>query len=244
MLGRQHFLLSVSTAFLVFSPLIHSHPLEVTAILIGVGIGSLIPDIDASKSTIFKTSVKGLNNKPGKLFNRFIGPFMPVIGYGTKYLVYLPSLGVLDVFTGYDFSQGHRSFTHSILGVCIISLVTGIFLYPLFDLIDFIPSVVFWMFMTGYVSGVFLHMLQDSFTVTGIVWNRPFSDHRLKGSLTTGEDTAKPRYFMITLVLLMPLNIYSVSGLQSPGTVIIHGVLVSVAAWSIFSWVSDLKLYT
>lgn len=241
MLGRQHFLLSTMTGLLVVSPFIRSYEMFSLAALLGIAIGSLIPDIDASDATIFHTNVKGLHRSPGKMFNFVVGPVMPVFGYLTKYLVYIPSVKVLNLFTDYSFKEGHRSFTHSLIGVTILTSLTGFILYPLINELGLNPFLLYF-FLAGYFSGAILHMLQDSFTVSGIAWNQPFSNTKLKGKLKTGEDMWKPRYFTLMLVALIPVNIYAASGITVLKTLLIHGILISLVAWTFFGWISGVRL--
>jgi len=241
MLGRQHFLLSTVTSLVVVSPFIQSHEVLSLASVLGVAIGSLIPDIDAPNATIFHTSVKGLHRSPGKVFNLVIGPIMPLFGYLTKYLVYIPSVEVLNLFTDYSFEEGHRSFTHSLIGVTILTSLTGLLIYPITTEVGLHPFVLYF-FLAGYFSGAILHMLQDSFTVSGIAWNQPFSTTKMTGELKTGEDMWKPRYFLFMLIALIPVNLYTVSSIQALEMLFLHGVLISAVAWVFFAWVSGAEI--
>lgn len=241
MLGRQHFLLSTITGIVVVSPFIAAYKWLSLATLLGIAIGSLIPDIDASDATIFHTNVSGLHRSPGKLFNFLIGPIMPVFGYITKYLVYIPSVKALNLFTDYSFEEGHRSFTHSLTGVGILTALTGFILYPLVNELGLDLSFLYF-FLAGYSSGAIMHMLQDSFTVSGIAWNQPFSTTKLKGKLKTGEDMWKPRYFTLILGFLAPVNVYTVSSIGALERILLQGVLISIVAWTFFAWVCGVRI--
>lgn len=204
MLGRHHLVISLATVSPVILPFTDFNPALVFSVFFGTVIGSLIPDTDSRDATIFHEKVKGLNGDFGLFFNDFMAPVFPVFGYGTKYLIYKPAVMLYDhvIFrNSYSFQEKHRAFSHSFLGVITMALVTGIYISPL---VVFLGLPVFYLtgFLGGYVSGAFLHLLEDSCTKTGIAWNSPFSDTKLKGGLTTSakpEHTKNPRRFLYVL---------------------------------------------
>ena len=202
MLGRQHLMISVTTAFALAVPFIESFEALSFVFLIGAAIGSLIPDVDAPDATIFHSHVRGLSSEPGKAVGKFIGPVLPLFGYTTKYMIYKPVVHVFNFVTSYEFSEKHRNFSHSILGVTSLTAVTGLYITPVLLYTGFFAFMPLAVFLLGYMFGALLHMLEDSCTKTGIAWNAPFSNTKLKGGLTTGEDNRQPRTLLYTLGII------------------------------------------
>ncbi|MFB6115765.1 MAG: hypothetical protein ABEK04_05795, partial [Candidatus Nanohalobium sp.] len=92
MLGRQHLMLSVATVSVVLAPYLESAEGFVIVMLLGTGIGSLIPDVDAQDAAVFHNDIRGLNGDVGDTVNNFIGPLLPAFGYTTKYAIYKPAV--------------------------------------------------------------------------------------------------------------------------------------------------------
>lgn len=195
-------MISVATAFALTVPFIESFELFSVVFLLGAAIGSLIPDVDASDATIFHSHVRGLNSEPGKAVGKFIGPVLPLFGYTTKYMIYKPVVHVFNFVTSYEFTEKHRNFSHSILGVVTLTAVTGLYITPVLIYTGFFAFMPLAVFLFGYIFGALLHILEDSCTKSGIAWNAPFSSTKLKGGLTTGEDNRQPRTLLYTLGIL------------------------------------------
>lgn len=210
MLGRQHLTLSFFSGIIVFSPLIHVESSYFILSVIGVCIGSLIPDVDAEDASIFHSKVRGLKGDTGLILNDFIAPLLPLFGYVTKYIIYRPLLVVYDkfLFSDYEFSDSHRDFTHSILGVFSITVFTGVLIGIPLHLIKEFNFVFLYVFLVGYLVGCLLHMLQDSCTRTGIAWNSPFSGRKLKGEIYTGKDFFKIHIFSLILGVTSSLFLF------------------------------------
>lgn len=232
-------MLSTATVTSVLVPLIGFKPGLVLVVLVGTGIGSLIPDIDAEDAAVFHDDVKGLNTDIGTAVNNVVAPLLPFFGYSTKYIIYRPALMVYGkiIFRSYSFEDRHRSFTHSILGVFTMTFLTGLIMASILLYAGLLNTVYLLGFLSGYMTGAFLHMIQDSCTKTGIAWNSPFSDTKLKGDISTGKDFRKPRLlthvFGAVVLLSVGINIgvfYTLSLLKS--TVILAAA--NVLIWFIF----------
>ncbi|MFB6116404.1 MAG: metal-dependent hydrolase [Candidatus Nanosalina sp.] len=239
MLGRQHFTLSIATGLIVLTPLfVNKNPLVLPALL-GIAIGSLIPDIDASDATVFHTKVNGLHGMFSELTNTILGPLLPVFGYLTKYMVYKPSIFVLNLFSDeYVFEGGHRSFTHSITGVLVMTVFTGFLIWPPLHYFG-IKALYLVFFLAGYMGGAFLHMLQDSFTRSGISWNQPFSDFRVSGSLRTGKDNRRPRIFLIVLLAAASVNTGNILASEASIFLLVQSFLIPCVCWTFFAWLAE-----
>lgn len=204
MLGRHHLMLSLATGFTVLAPFIGSRPDLVVLILAGIGIGSLIPDSDAGDAAIFHESVKGLDTGMGRIVNGALAPTFPVFGYTNRYFIYRPAVYIYNrlVFKEYQLERHHRGFMHSLLGIGTSTALTGAYLAAFLSVLGLLSPVYLTCFLLGYVFGGLMHLLEDSCTKTGIKWNYPFSDRKLKGRLRTTSkhrDTRIPHYFFTLL---------------------------------------------
>lgn len=172
MLGRQHLMLRSATAEALLAPFIE-HITFVGTAFIGACIGSLIPDVDAHDAAILHSNLKGLNRGAGRMINGLIGSLLS-FGYTAKYIVYLPALKFYNYFFDeYSFHGRHRRFSRSILGLLTMTAVTGIYIASLLTLVDIFIPLYLGAFLLSYMTGAFLHILQDSCTKSGIAWNSP-----------------------------------------------------------------------
>lgn len=242
MLGKQHLTLSVMSMTPVLIPWLESYPFFVIISLIGVGIGSLIPDVDAKDAAVFHTNIRGLKSTPGLAFNRLLAPSLPLFGYITKYFIYKPAIHLFNLITSYNFQEKHRHLTHSILGIFTVTSVTG--LYLMIPLILLEINLVFPLtFLIGYFVGQFLHLIQDSCTKSGVAWRQPFSNTKLKGNLTTGKDNFKPLMLLYLLSGLTLLSAYTT--LNKSYANAFKGSLTMVGLlWITFMMVSNVRIKT
>ncbi|QGA80518.1 metal-dependent hydrolase [Candidatus Nanohalobium constans] len=210
MLGRQHLMLSVASVSVVLAPFLLRAELLVFTLFFGVAIGSLIPDVDAPDAAVFHRDVRGLSGDFGSAVNNLVGPVLPVFGYSTKYLIYKPVVKLLEFLTSEDycFEEKHRTFSHSVLGVFTMTVLTGVYLVPVLLSLELLAPFYLLAFLSAYMIGAFLHMLEDSCTKTGIAWNSPFSETRIKGQISTGKDVRKPRIFLYWLGMLTGATFY------------------------------------
>lgn len=231
-------MISVATVSVLILPYLQVDQSFVIVAFLGASIGSLVPDVDANDAAIFHDDVRGLNGDIGEMINNFVSPILPFFGYGTKFLIYKPSVAVFDLFTDYSFEEKHRAFSHSILGVLTMTTVTGIYLIPILLFIDLFNPLYLSAFLFAYMIGAFLHMLEDSCTKTGIKWNTPFSDTKIKGEISTGKDYKKPHYFLYYLGILVAATfMLSTSDFNIPLYALTAGSLAAL----IFSWFVFMK---
>lgn len=232
MLGRQHLMLTASSASMIIGPFALEQPLLALTAFFGACIGSLIPDVDARGASIFHQSIPGLNGFSGRALNRFVVPVLPFFGFSTKYLIYRPALILLDRFTEYSFPDRHRSFSHSILGVFTMTTMTGLYLSITLFYMQMLNPIFLGTFLLFYMMGAFLHLVQDSCTRTGIQWNRPFSSRKINGNLSTGKDFAEARYFTYYLGAISLFTFYTKFSTEAP-TLILSILSIGILA---FSW--------
>lgn len=236
-------MLSMATGFTILAPFIDFRPDFVVLVLVGLGIGSLMPDADAKDATIFHDKVKGLDTGMGRLVNGTLAPTFPVFGYTNKYLVYKPAVIVYNkvVFRNYRLECHHRGFLHTLLGLATSTALIGTYIAGALVLLGLFNPVYLSFFLLGYLSGGLMHLLQDSCTKTGIKWNHPFSQKKLKGRLRTTskpEDTRLPHVFLLVLGVtsmtsflvgtqqLIPYNNFKVSGISTLSIMVLWTVFM------------------
>lgn len=233
-------MLSVASAGVLVLPWAGESQVFTLVALGGAAIGSLVPDVDANDAAIFHEDLRGLNDGFGEAINNLIGPLLPVFGYVNKYLVYKPVVLLYDrvVLPEYDFEEKHRTFTHSFLGVLSMTAIIGVYMVPVLVLLELLAPIFLGVFMAFYAFGMFLHMLEDSCTKTGIAWNSPFSDTKLRGQISTGKDVARPRWFLYVLGFLCFVSFYLPSSQEySIGPALASGVGAGLLAicWLVFT---------
>lgn len=241
MLGRHHLLLSVGTVSIVLAPVFATYPLLVMIAISGTAIGSLIPDADSEDAAIFHTKVRGIGGSRAQIL-QVLGIVYPVFGYATKYLIYKPSVIFYDrfVFEGYDIRERHRGYLHSFIGIGTTTVLTGLYMVPVLVFLELFSVIGLAVFLVGYVTGAGLHLVEDSCTRTGIQWNYPFHDWKLKGQITTTtkpEDTRYQRGFLVVMgmaavgMFLLWAVLEAVPLFVFP----IGGALLAIVLWLIFA---------
>ena len=133
-------------------------------------VGSLLPDIDASDSMILHGEIRGI----GLFFRKVL---YPVVGFIAEKI--------------FDIPKTHRGVTHSLLGILIVDLLlspilyASAYLYFIRGNIDFMGfiTIPLWI-IAGLSLGSIFHLIEDSFTRSGVCWLLP-SRRRLRGNIRT-----------------------------------------------------------
>ena len=242
MLGKHHFSLSVATYLAVFAPLILVRPWLFCLFGFGVSVGSLLPDVDGEDATIFHQTFKGMQGWLGGALGFVVRPlsvFFPYIGYLVKYVVYRPTVWLYDFLLTHDMTTGHRGYTHSHLGIWTTSTVIA----ALISLVSssmgaFTASSVVTTYC-GLVFGMYLHIVQDSCTKSGIVWNFPFSNKALRGDRRTGPKASETpiQAFLCFLVIFAGISLGVVLYHDPPVFAAIGANMLTVSIpWIGFLW--------
>jgi len=197
MLGRHHLLLSLFSVALIFVPYFKDRPELTLVVLLGVAIGSLIPDSDSPDAAIFhdKVYIKG---NLGVIINGLFAHLFPIFGFITKYMIYGPAVFIFGntILKKYEIKPHHRGFLHSFIGICTSTILTAIYLLIILLILNWFNIIFFISFLLAYVCGAFMHLLEDSSTVSGIQFNYPFSNLKLSGGLHTKiESSLEPDLF-------------------------------------------------
>ena len=240
MLGKHHLLLSLFTAAILVVPYFFQYPELVLVIIIGVAIGSLVPDADSPDAAIFHEKVKGIRGELGQVINGLIAPLFPIFGYATKYLVYKPAIYIFGrtLLKNYNIEERHRGFLHSFLGVATATVLTGIYAFVVLYLLNLFSFVYFLAFLLSYTSGALLHLVEDSATVTGTQFNYPFSDFRVSGELITRPDSAKNSDMFVSVLFIIAGLLFFLTILEYipyPDWIItLFSAIVLIFCWAIF----------
>lgn len=183
MLGKDH--INISIAF--FLPfLIPFFFLNVgnfnflIALMVSIFIGSILPDADCGgKATIYYR------------FPVIDGFMKKVVG---KLIIKIFEILVTKekIKTEFDVKDEHRGIMHSPIGVLFSSLLLTLPILIFVLLLNLFNFIVILGIFLGLLIGQFLHLFQDSCTVSGINWGFPFKPKELKGTIYTfSKDSEK-----------------------------------------------------
>lgn len=238
MLGRHHIALSVFTAAIFLIIFIKNDTMLIITLLSGVAIGSLVPDADSPDAAIFHQRVKGLKGPAGDIINAIVGMFLPAFGWVTKYLIYHPAIFIFGntILKNYNIKEHHRGFLHSFIGIITATIMIGIYLLPVLLVLH---AFTWWrlvLFLIAYLFSAFMHLIEDSCTVTGIQFNYPFSDVIIHGKLITRPDQAKiPDMFVVIMGIFAAAHIFLTPLLHLSQLVLaIISIFIIIASWTIF----------
>lgn len=117
--------------------------------------------------------------------------------------------GISDILNGFF---GHRGITHSLPGLTL-AFVT---LVLMVSIIDFNPTIAIY-----FILGFALHLIEDSFSKSGIKWLTPFSDIQFHSGMgvvyyTTGSMIENFIFLTTVIILLIELKTLDFSILQMP----------------------------
>lgn len=178
MLGKDHVSITLETVFPFTIPLIlseNSRPVYAFCLLVTTVIGSLIPDADSDE--------KPKLHYDFKIIYDIMVPLHKLIVFSFSFFNLKEKMNLQ-----YVVEEQHRGIMHSPIGVFIssfvLTLLTAIIGYFIFHGIN--ATLIGFLFL-GLISGQFLHLLEDSCTVSGINWLFPFGTRELKGSIYTGN---------------------------------------------------------
>jgi len=190
MLGKYHVLIAIVLSGTLLSKIL-DYPADgplIFILLLSIIAGSLLPDLDAPDSGIRHQMLKGKEMRYLVIFTMF----NPVFAAISNALA-VPLTLVLRKRHS-DLNFGHRGVWHSLLGISIMSLSwflpVVLFIILCHFIFPRINTMVWLVFPVGLFIGSFIHLLEDSFTRSGIHWLYPFKKFHLLGKVKTmGEYT-------------------------------------------------------
>ena len=184
MLGRHHFLISVSTALALSAPAIlaFGDP-RLWLFPIFTGFGALLPDVDGDDAAIFHGRIGGtsrfLGRRIARFINNFFGPLNRLLGFAGKYLLYFP----YRVMAGAK--DEHRGVFHSVYAGLFSALMVSAVVFVCVAAAGKADFIAIAAVFAGLFFGFFLHLLEDSCTISGIDFLAPFGSFILRGSHST-----------------------------------------------------------
>jgi len=252
-LGKDHITLSLFTVSVILMPFLLDGTTTGLFILamIGVGIGSLAPDADSPDAAIFHKKVRGLKGSTRKMINDWISPFLPIFGFIVKFLIYIPSVKIIQflvkkdkISLQYKVTETHRGILHSVLGLLIAFialLVYSFILMLIFPQLLSIKAVL--VFIIAFGIGFFLHLIEDGCTVSGVNFSFPMSKNWLfKGDIRTGKFDRRTEIFESCLVALNVGYFLGLSLLEDKTSISLIQMELIVITIVLFSWMIFIKL--
>lgn len=179
MLGKLHFVTGVvflaPLALALFAS--GASPVEFSAIyILGVMLGTLLPDSDSSESKILNSRFR----LPGLL---------------TRYVLFLPAATLLYL-VGFREARLHRGIMHSLVGLAAVTVFWGFVSLGVAKVVGL--DVAFAAAFTGGVAlGFLMHLYEDTLTHSGVKWLYP-SRALLKGSMSTSYEGRHYQHFWET----------------------------------------------
>ena len=244
MLGKQHASITLATIFPFLIPTLFyggNYQLYSISILIAVLIGSLTPDADCGgKSKLYYDF-------------RFVHDIMAPIQKTVIWIFNRSSIkNKLNLEC--EVNNKHRGIMHAPVGILISSLLLTLVasILTLVFLKEHIIVVTFTVFV-GLLTGQFLHLMEDSCTVSGINWKFPFGTRELKGKIYTfskieGKKDIRPTVYeyslwSITALLILGDAFDKISLVQFTIYPLILLALVFVWIFIIFTAKSDFDFW-
>jgi len=188
MRGESHLTVSMlvvlPSVMILYNMLLPGDVSVIGYILGGVMIGSLLPDVDASDAKVMH------------------GYWKP-IGLVGRYLFYKPMTWLLRR-KHEGFEEKHRGYLHSLIGCLLTTLFFAIVIGVIFIVLTFMlatpieHTVLFWYLWIGIPIGFLLHLVEDSFTKSGVRWFFP-RGKTYSGQTTTGR---KSEYNLLTAFVI------------------------------------------
>ncbi|MCZ0863137.1 metal-dependent hydrolase [Methanocorpusculum vombati] len=167
MRGDDHIGISLGVAFLIISPILISQPVISVLFLIGVIIGSLLPDADASDSKMY-----------------YMSEIVLAFALLMKPIVYLTRSVYKLLHIHYD--SRHRKSLHTILGITISVIMLSLLINIVVLLIGLWTPLLIPLCIGLYVGSIF-HLIEDCCTKSGLSPLLPFSDRHFSGKIITSS---------------------------------------------------------
>lgn len=178
MRGQQHIQISVFTGLVLTAPFLLLNPTASVLLLVGIFIGSLLPDSDASDRTAkHGDSVLFAFDKINEVF---IYPLL------------------LRLFQE---KKRHRGILHTVAGVATFSIILTVITGIVFLILNIQFN--FWLIGIGLFIGGILHLMEDCCTLSGVIPLYPKYHTAFKGEIATfNRKEKRPNQFASYLAML------------------------------------------
>jgi len=170
-------------------------------------LGALLPDVDASDAKVMH------------------GYWRPIGLFG-KYLFYKPMTWILKSKSE-AFREEHRGYLHSLLGCLLATVFFAVPIAIIFIVLIYVGqaqfdlAVMIWYVLLGIPIGFILHLVEDSFTKSGVRWFFP-RGKTYSGATRTGR---RSEYTMMT-AFLMSFGVLVIIAYYLPASTVFLGEIL------------------
>ncbi len=189
MTGKTHMIIGIAASLYILPKLGYNPGI---AALSAAALGGLIPDMDHPKSKI-NQRILPIKNKLGKMLI-YSGIGSLLIYYNDFKSNHITLAGIILIMIG---MSHHRGFTHSIVGVSIISVITFHMLNPI------VPISIIISFCVGVTS----HVLADYMTKEGVELFYPLTKRNYRFLLHTSTDSIVEKGILFFLIVFISKTI-------------------------------------
>jgi inner membrane protein len=222
MKGAEHLSLSIATVLVLLAPWLPDNAPKIAILCAGVGIGSLLPDVDARGSKVHH--MKTVSRIFRGLMRLVITPLMRPI-YG--------------VF-GYSFNPDHRKSLHTFFGVGVYSVLISLIFWVALSLLNRWDPVAL-LFLAGLAIGGVLHIVEDCCTVAGCSPFSPFLDIKIRGGISMGKRSERrPLHFTAFLLAVAAFTLAAriQYGMQ-PEAILVYSAPALLLLWGLFFYIAQ-----
>ena len=216
MRGESHliasFMISLPTIMALFKMAPDTMTEVIGYILGGVLLGCLLPDVDASDAKVMH------------------GYWRPIGLFG-KYMFYKPMTWILRTRSD-AYREKHRGYLHSLIGCFLATIffaipIAIIFLHSTYVLLLPLETTIWvWYVWIGLPFGFLMHLVEDSFTKSGVRWIFP-SGRTYSSQTTTGK---KSEYNLLSAFIVTYGILTVIVYMAPPSFLVLFGAILGTLA--------------
>ena len=212
MRGESHliasFMISLSTIWALYSMAPDAMTDVIGYVLGGVLLGCLLPDVDASDAKVMH------------------GYWRPIGLFG-KYLFYKPMTWILRTRSD-AYREQHRGYLHSFIGCFLATFFFAIpiaIIFVLSTYVSLVPletSILVWYAWIGLPFGFLMHLVEDSFTKSGVRWIFP-GGKTYSSQTSTGK---KSEYNLLSAFIVTFGILTAIVYMATPSFIVLFGAIL------------------
>ena len=212
MRGESHliasFMISLPTLWALYSIAPDTMTDVMGYVLGGVLLGCLLPDVDASDAKVMH------------------GYWRPIGLFG-KYLFYKPMTWILRTRSD-AYREQHRGYLHSFIGCFLATFFFAIpiaIIFVLSTYVSLVPletSILVWYAWIGLPFGFLMHLVEDSFTKSGVRWIFP-GGKTYSSQTSTGK---KSEYNLLSAFIVTFGILTAIVYMATPSFIVLFGAIL------------------
>jgi membrane-bound metal-dependent hydrolase YbcI (DUF457 family) len=212
MRGESHliasFMISLPTIWALYTMATDTMIDVIGYILGGVLLGCLLPDVDASDAKVMR------------------GYWRPIGLFG-KYLFYKPMTLILKARSD-AYREQHRGYLHSFIGCFLATIffaipIAIIFLHSTYVLLLPLETTIWvWIVWIGLPFGFLMHLVEDSFTKSGVRWMFP-NGKTFSSQTSTGK---KSEYNLLSAFIVTSGILTVIVYIATPSFIVLFGAIL------------------